>query len=309
MKIDTARLLVLILVLLFSSDAIAGKSRAGSVRDDVYTAPDKSFQFNIPRLIEPDTFVQDVRESDDSFKIVMGDDLCRRLFVIRHELGRYAGFDVYRQARLASMQIVNAEFHELELAQGRAIYVSGSMPHVPVCVAMKFGGGGQLVPAESGGSDLGVIFLETGNAWYEFGYVIGQEGAFAEMYGLGDIEAELDRVVAGFRELGPRQVEKLPVTVSLIRFVEGEVGAQCKALGPIKGKSTSFAGTYDAHMNKAQAKMREQAVRLGANAIVIRKSKMKSSVLTGYPYMTLVGDALVCDEVPDYMAWEIHATS
>jgi len=307
MKIGTARWLVL--VLLFSSDAIAGKSRAGSVRGDVYTAPDKSFQFNVPKLIEPDTFVRDVRESDDSFKIAMGDDLCRRLFVIRHELGRYADFDAYQQARLALMQIVDAESRELELAQGRAIYVSGSMPHVSVCIAMTFGGGGQLVPAESGGGDVGVIFLETGNAWYEFGYVIGQEGVFAEMYGLGDIEAELESVIAGFRELGPRQVEKLPEMVSLVRFVKGEVGAQCKALGPIKGKSTSFSGTVDAHMNKAQAKLREEAILLGANAIVIRKSKMKSSMLTGYPYMTLVGDALVCDDVSDYMPWEIHAES
>lgn len=307
MKVDTTRWLILILVLLFSSDVIAGKARAGSVRGDVYMAPDKSFQFKIPRLVPPDTFVQDVRESDDSFKIVMGDDLCRRLFVIRHELDRYADFDTYQQARIATMQIANPEFRELEQAQGRAVYVSGNIPNVPICVAMTFGGGG-LMPADNGGSEVGVIFLETGNAWYEFGYVIGQESAFAEMYGLGDIEDELDHLIAGFKEAGHRQVKKLPATMPLIRFVETGVGARCKALGPIKGKSTSFAGTIDAHLSKAKAKLHGAAVRLGANAIVIRTSEMKSSALTGFPYMTLVGDALVCDEVTDYMAWEIQTS-
>ena len=116
-------------------------------------------------------------------------------------------------------------------------------------------------------------------------------------------------MVSGFRETGPRQEKQLPKMASLIRFVDATSGSQCRALGPVKGKSTSFAGTVDAHMNKAQAKMREKAERLGANAIVIRKSKMKSSGLTGYPYMTLVGDALVCEDVPAYMPWEIHAAS
>jgi hypothetical protein len=306
MKIGATQWLLLVLVLLFSSHAIADKSRAGSVHGDVYTAPDKSFQFTIPKLIEPDTFVRDVRESADAFKVVMGDDLCRRLFVIRHERGRYADFDAFQQARLATMQIADADTSERMLAQGRAMYASGSMPQASVCVAMTFGDGGQMVPAASNGSDIGVIFLGTENAWYEFGYVVGEGGSFAQMYGLGDIEAELDSMLAGFRELGPRQVQKLPEMVSLIRFVDAEAGAQCKALGTIKGKSTSFSGTVDAHMNKAQAKLREEAARLSANAIVIRDSTMKSSVLTGYPFMALVGDALVCDEVPDYLAWEIH---
>ena len=181
MKPGTVRWLVLFLLLLVASTAIAGDSRAGTVRGDVYKAPDASFQFTIPTLIEPDTFVRDVRDTGDTFKVVMGDDLCRRLFVVRHELGSFADFESYRQARLASMQISDVESRDLELAQGRAVYVSGSMPHVAVCVAMTFGEGGRLVPAEGDGSDIGLVFIETDSAWYEFGYVIGKDGVFAEM--------------------------------------------------------------------------------------------------------------------------------
>ncbi|MEJ2129764.1 MAG: DUF4156 domain-containing protein [Woeseiaceae bacterium] len=308
MKVGTARWLVFVLVLLVSSQAVAGDSRSGSVRGDVYTAPDKSFQFDLPKLIEPDTFVRDVRESPGAFKIVMGDDLCRRFFVIRHELDRFADFESYWQARLKTMQVSDVESSDLDLAQGRAVYVSGTMPHVPVCVAMTFGPDGELAPDENGGSEIGLMFIASDDAWYEFGYVIGQERAFAEMYGVGNIRDELDQVISGFRVLGPRQEGKLPEITSLIRFVDAIDESQCEALGQVKGKSTSFAGTVDAHMHKAQAKLREEAQRLGANAIVIRNSKMKSSVLTGYPYMILVGDALACDEVPEYMAWEIGAS-
>ena len=46
----------------------------------------------------------------------------------------------------------------------------------------------------------------------------------------------------------------------------------------------------------------------GANAIVIRNSKMKTSSWTTYPYMQLKADAFLCDSVPQYMAWEYRAT-
>jgi hypothetical protein len=52
----------------------------------------------------------------------------------------------------------------------------------------------------------------------------------------------------------------------------------------------------------------QEAEELGANAILIRQSKMKTSGWTDYPYMQMKADAFVCDSVPEYMAWEIRAT-
>ena len=51
----------------------------------------------------------------------------------------------------------------------------------------------------------------------------------------------------------------------------------------------------------------ETAEELGANAILIRQSKMKTSGWTDYPYMQMKADAFVCDSVPEYMAWKIRA--
>jgi len=307
MQNGVTRWVFLFLVLLLWSDSIAGKARSGSVRDDVYTSPDKSFQFKIPTLISPGTFINDVRETETSFKVLMGDELCRRIFVIQHVKHSYADFESFFSGRKSMMQIVDIESRESTVPQGYAIWVTGGMPHAPVCSVMTFGEGGKLVPGEGPGSDVGIVFLETKDAFYEFGYIVDEDRTFTGMYGVSNIEEVLEKLFTSFKVIGPRAVAKLPAIAPLVRFIDKESVGHCEALGPIKGKSTSFAASVDQHMTRAKSKLREEAERLGANAIMIRNSKVKTSLLTGYPYMQLVGDALVCDNVPAYTAWEIRA--
>ena len=103
------------------------------------------------------------------------------------------------------------------------------------------------------------------------------------------IEDVLDKLYASFKLTGPRSVASHPPVAPLIRFIGDANASECE------------------HMNKAKAKLRQEGEKLGANAILITKSKMKTSSWTKYPYMQMKADALVCDSVPAYMAWEIRA--
>ena len=292
------------------ANTVVDKSHNNGARDGVYTSPDKSFQFKIPKLIEPGASVDDVRESEIKFKVVMGDELCRRAYVVQYAKEAYGNLEAFTGDRVAAMQIVDIESQELSDPHPGAVLITGGMPHVSNCAAMKFGEGGQLVPVETAGSDVGVIFLESENAFYELGYVLDQESTIASLYGVSDIEKVLGALFAGFRITGPRVVASLPPVVPLIRFVGRADDSQCELIGRIKGKSSSMAwkDTVSEHMSKAKAILRQEAEKLGGNAILIRQSKMKTSGWTKYPYMQMKADAFVCDSVPEYMAWEIRAT-
>ena len=292
------------------ADATADKSRGSRVPNGVYMSPDKSFQFNIPRLIEPGTFVTASRESEYKFKVVMGDELCRRAYIVQYAKDAYGGLESFAEDRVTVMQIVDIGVKELSDPYPGTVLITGEMPHVSTCAAMKFGEGGQLVPVESGGSDVGVIFLEAEDAYYELGYVVDQKSTIGDLYGLSDIEKVLGELFAGFRITGPRVVASLPPVVPLIRFIGDAGDGHCELTGRIEGKSSSMAwkDSVSEHMNKAKAELRQKAEKLGANAILIRQSKMKTSRWTDYPYMQMKADALVCDSVPEYMAWEIRAT-
>jgi len=283
-------------------------SKSSSER--LYTSPDKSFQFKIPRLIEPGTFVDDARESEIKFKVVMGDELCRRAYIVQYAIRAYGNFEAFTGDRIAALQIVDIKSQELSDPHPGAVLITGGMPHVSNCAAMTFGEGGQLVPAETAGSDVGVIFLESENAFYELGYVLDQVSTIGGFYGVSDIEKVLGALFEGFSITGPRVVASLPPVVPLIRFIGDADDSQCELIRRIEGKSSSMAwkDTVSEHMNKAKAKLRQKAEELGANAILIRQSKMKTSGWTDYPYMQMKADAFICDSVPEYMAWEIRAT-
>ena len=287
------------------ADTAASKSSS----DGVYTSPDKSFQFKIPRLVEPGTFVDDARESEFKFKVVMGDELCRRAYIVQYANEAYGNFEAFTGGRIAALQIVDIKSQELSDPHPGAVLITGGMPHVSNCAAMTFGEGGQLVPVETAGSDVGVIFLESENAYYELGYVLDQESTIGSFYGVSDIEKVLGALFEGFSITGPRVAASLPPVVPLIRFVGDADDSQCELIRRIEGKSSSMAwkDTVSEHMNKAKSKLRQKAEELGANAILIRQSKMKTSGWTDYPYMQMKADAFVCDSVPEYMAWEIRA--
>jgi len=309
MKSGATRWPWLILFVILSSAAAADKSLSGSIRKGMYTAPDKSFQFEVPQLIDPGAFVRDVRVADDTFKVVMGDELCRRFFIVQYATGSYGDFNAFVSRREAELAMVDARAQQIGPADAAATMTTGSLPGASICTAMTFGADGQLVPSEGGGSDAGIIFIAAGDAYYELGYLVGEGGSFAGMYGIGGVEEVLGGLFADFVVLGPRVPARLPETVTLVRFIDADSAALCTSLGSIEGKSKSMSimASIDSHMNAAQAKIRAQALKLGANAIVVRESNFKTSGLTGAPYMEMVGDALVCDSVPQYMAWEIHA--
>ena len=139
--------------------------------------------------------------------------------------------------------------------------------------------------------------------------MVGAGGAIVDMYGIGRVEEVLEGLMASFRISGPRLPAKLPDTVMLLRFIDEESGTQCTSLGRIKGKSKSMSlmASIDSHMNSAKAKLRKEALKLGANAIVVRESELKTSGLTGSPYMAMAGEAMKCETVPQYSAWELPA--
>jgi hypothetical protein len=297
-------------VFFLPADAIADQSQSGIVSDGVYTSPDKSFQFDVPNLIQPGIFVNDVRVSETEFKVVMGDELCRRTYIVQYAKEAYIDFDGFTGDRIATMQIVDMETRELPEPHPGAVLITGGMSHVSTCVAMTFGEGGQLVPAETAGSDVGVVFLKSDDAYYELGYLVDAERTFTSFYGGSDIEDVLAKLLASFKLSGPRSVASLPPVVPLIRFIGDANATECELIGSIKGKSSSFSAmaTVSEHMSKAKAKLRQEGEKLGANAILISQSKMKTSGWTDYPYMQMKADAFVCDSVPAYMAWEIRAT-
>jgi hypothetical protein len=305
----SAKWILSVFILLMWCNGIADEKTAGTVRNGVYTSPDKSFQFDIPKLIDPGAFVLDVREHETSFKVAMGDDFCRRIFVLQHARDGFTDFEGFTHQRKSMMQMVSMESRELSIPAGRAVLITGGMPHAPVCAVMTFGEGGQLVPGEAPGSDAGIVFLETDDAFYELGYMLDEERTFAGFYGVADIEEVVEKLATSFKVIGPRTSAQLPAADPLIRFVDIEDLSHCEIVGPIKGKSTSFAASIDKHMSRAQSKLRQEAGKLGANAIVIRNSQVKTSRLTGYPYMQLVADAFVCESVPAYKAWEIRAAN
>jgi len=299
--------LLCILVVLLPVAVVADASRSGSLRGGVYTSPDGSFEFKVPRLIEPGTFVRDVRVSDGMFKVVMGDELCRRFFVVQYATAGFEDFDAFRRARTAALGIVEPQTHPAGSTGGETIITTGKLPQASVCMAMTLDANGQLVPSPGEGSDAGTVYVAGQDAYYEIGYLVGAGGAFAGMYGIDSVDEVLGQLLADFRMTGPRAPEKLPQTVMLVRFIDEESAAACTPLGRIEGKSKSISLSVDSHMNAAQAKLRKAALKLGANAILVRESNFKASKLTGTPYMEMVGDALTCDVVPQYQAWEIHA--
>jgi len=308
MKFRVARWLICVLIVLLSGAAIADKSRSGSLRGGVYTAPDESFQFKVPRLIDPGAFVRDVRVSEDTFKVVMGDELCRRVFIVQYAPTGFDDFDAFKREREGRLGLADPKTRSVNSPRGEIAIKTGSMPYASVCMAMTLDANGQLVPTADEGSDAGVLFVAADDAYYELGYIVSAGGAFAEMYGLGSVDDVLEQLLAEFRIAGPRVPARLPPTPMLIRFIDEESAAECTSLGHIKGKSKSISLSVDSHMNAAQAKLRKAALKLGANAIVIRESDFKRSGLSGAPYMSMLGEALKCDAVPQYRSWEIHAS-
>lgn len=289
--------------------AMADKLYSGSLRGGNYSAPDKSFQFKVPRLIDPGAFVRDVRVSDDTFKVVMGDELCRRAFVVQYAATRFPDFDAFTREREAALDLQNAGKHVVQSSLGEVTLTTGTMPEVSICMAMTLDAEGRMVPSPGEGSDAGLILIAAEDAYYELGYVAGAGGAFADMYGIGRVEEVLEELLSGFRITGPRVPAKLPDTVMLLRFIDEESGTQCVSLGRIDGKSKSMSlmTSIDSHVNSARAKLRKQAQKLGANAIVIRESELKTSGLTGSTYMAMAGEAMKCETVPQYLAWEFPA--
>ena len=304
-------LLVLFLTAVISSAAWADKSRTGSLRHGEYTAPDKSFQFRVPRLIDPGAFVQDVRVSDDTFKVVMGDELCRRAFAVQHAATQFASFEAFAREREDALGMHDVDARVIDSCHGQVTLKIGNMPDASVCSAMTLDAEGRMVPSAGDGSDAGSILIAGEDAYYELGYLVGAGGAFADMYGIGDVDEVLEELLANFKITGPRVPARLPNTMTLLRFIDEEKAAQCTSLGRIKGKSRSMSlmASMDSHINSAQAKMRKAAKKLGANAIVVHESDFKTSGLTGSPYMAMAGEAMICDTVPQYMAWELPATN
>jgi len=279
------------------------------LRGGDYTAPDKSFQFRVPRLIDPGAFVRDIRVSDDTFKVVVGDELCRRAFVIQYAAVQFASFEAFTSEREAALGLQNESKRVVQSPFGEVTLTTGTMPDASTCMAMTFDAEGRMVPSPGEGSDAGSIFIAGEDAYYELGYLVGAGGAFADMYGIGTVDEVLEGILADFKITGPRQPAKLPDTVTLLRFIDEESAAQCTSLGQVKGKSKSMSlmASIDSHVNSAEASLRKQAQKLGANAIVVRESEFKTSGLTGSPYMAMVGVAMKCDTVPQYLAWELPA--
>lgn len=304
-----ARWLVFLLAIVAPGIAVADKGYSGSLRGSDYTAPDKSFQFKVPRLIDPGAFVRDVRVSDDTFKVVVGDELCRRAFVVQYAATRFPDFDAFTRDREAALDLQNANKNVIQSSLGEVTLTTGTMPDASICMAMTLDAEGRMVPSPGEGSDAGSILVAGEDAYYELGYLVGAGGMFAGMYGIGDVEEVLEELLAGFRITGPRIPARQPETAVLLRFVDEENAAQCTSLGRITGKSRSMSlmASVDSHVNSAKANMRKQALKLGANAIVVRESEFKASGLTGSPYMSMAGEAMKCETVPQYLAWELPA--
>ena len=304
-----ARLLVFLLALAAPGISAADKLYSGSLRGSDYTAPDKSFQCKVPRLIDPGAFVRDIRVSDDIFKVVMGDELCRRAFVVQYAATRFPDFDAFTRDREAALGLQNANKQVVHSSLGEVTLTTGKMPDASTCMVMTLDAEGRMVPSPGEGSDAASILIAGEDAYYELGYLVGAGGAFADMYGIGNAEEVLEGLLAGFKITGPRLPAKLPDTVMLLRFIDEESAAQCTSLGRIKGKSKSMSlmASIDSHVNSAKAKLRKQALKLGANAIVVRESELKTSGLTGSPYMAMAGEAMKCETVPQYLAWELPA--
>ena len=162
----------------------------GTVREGIYTSPDKGFQVKVPDLLRPGASIRDERLANGEGVVYFKDDLCREYFIHnvpsqptivgQSELERFVderllpGWTVAKQATIESVSAA-------DIGRGATVEVRLRQPGGP-CSVMTFGENGRMVTQPVPAQVLIYVFVEDGTV-YEAGYILGDAGDIGQLFG------------------------------------------------------------------------------------------------------------------------------